>query len=71
MSKWKYYRIPFAKCSKWVLGRHWVTKFDDDEHCVVGFMGARQHGTEFTNFTDPAKAREYVETREQQTTTTP
>lgn len=37
--KWKYTRIKSAKCSKWVCGYNWVTKYDDEKFCHVGING--------------------------------
>jgi len=37
--KWKYTRIKSARCSKWVSGNSWVTKFDDEKYCYCGHLG--------------------------------
>lgn len=55
--KWKYHRLNKSKCSKWVLGTSWVTKFDAGIVCHVGLEGIKYGIMEIT----PRKAREFVE----------
>lgn len=36
---WKYIRFKNYKCSKWISGDNWVTKFDDEKFCHIGING--------------------------------
>jgi|DEB0MinimDraft_4_1074332.scaffolds.fasta_scaffold31159_1 hypothetical protein len=56
--KWTYTRIKSAKCSKWVSGDNWVTKYDDEMFCAVGINGKRNHAWMIEN---PKEARKAVE----------
>ena len=38
---WTYHRNAKAKCSKWVSGNNWVTKFDAGIICHVGINGVK------------------------------
>jgi hypothetical protein len=38
---WRYHRDAMAGVSKWVLGNNWVTKWDKDRFCIIGFEGQR------------------------------
>lgn len=56
--KWTYNRIKGAKCSKWVSGDNWVTKYDDEMFCIVGIKGKRNNAWMIEN---PKEARKCVE----------
>ena len=55
---WKYNRIKSAKCSKWVRGNCWVTKYDDQPLCIVGVLHKKVDDYYETN---PRIARKWVE----------
>lgn len=60
--RWRYHRATKAKASKWVMtdpmGRkHWVTKFDAQKLCVIGYAGER---TDWM-VQEPSAARDAVE----------
>ena len=38
-SKWKYTRLTESGVSKWVMGKCWVTRFDDEGFVWVGLDG--------------------------------
>jgi len=54
---WQYHRDKINRVSKWMLGNNWVTKWDKDRFCIIGFQGAR---TDW-KVDDPKAAREAVE----------
>ena len=56
--KWTYTRIKDAKCSKWVSGDNWVSKYDDEMFCAVGINGKRNHAWMIKS---PKAARKAVE----------
>lgn len=56
--KWKYTRIKSAKCSKWVCGDNWVTKYDEEKFCHVGINGKPNRALMIES---PIEARKSVE----------